>query len=724
MKLPLKTKNVLGAFLSAALLSSVSGGVHSKAWTVDAMNGLDKVHDAQVSPDNRWLVYGHREYSDSWDLVEDDLYLVSVQNPAIKPKRLTSGAGGEYNVEWSKTGDAIYFISSRSGSAQVWRLSLSGGEAMQVTKLPLPIEGFKLSPDNQGLVVSMTVTPTCENLRCSVAAANKRAALKQSHAEGYKVRVFDQLPIRHWNQWTTPEKTHIFYAPMPEKGKHIVDATDLIKGWATDVPAKPYSGMEEVAFAPDSKSVVFSAKAPSKDQMWTTNADLFQVSIEGGEIANLTDDNDALDILPKFSKDGRFMAYLAMSTPGYEADKLRIIIKDQKTGVQKELSPLWDRSVSDFAFADDNRAIYAIADDQGEKGIFEISMNFGDVRQLYKHGRASGLQVAGDRLVFGKDTFDHPREVYSIYRDGSEFTQLTRVNDEELSGVKFGEYGQFSFKGWNNEDVTGHWIKPTNFEAGKKYPVALIIHGGPQSAFGNLFHTRWNSQLWAAQGYGVLLIDFHGTPGYGQAFTDSINKNWGSKPFEDVKKGFNAAVQQMPWLDGEHACALGASYGGYMVNWIAGAWNDQLKCLVNHAGLFDMKSFATTTEELWFPEHDFGGSGVDQNVDFDTYSPSNFVQQWKLPMLVTHGMKDYRVPYAQGIGAYTSLQRQSIPSRLVMFETEDHWIQNHQNLKRWYGEVFDWMSRWTSETNQTPATDQAPALPQTMQKTPEATPVN
>lgn len=685
------------SLLSVALLAGVTSAAQAKEWTVDVMNGLDKVHDAQVSPDNRWMVYGHREYNDDWEVVNDDLFMVSVQNPAIKPKRLTSGAGGEYNVEWSKNGDSIYFLSSRSGSSQVWRLNLSGGESIQITDLPLAVEGFKLSPDNQGLALALTVTPSCETIACSVKAADKRAQLKKTQKEGYKVRAFDQLPLRHWNQWTTEEKSHLFYAAMPQGTQRVTDAKDLMPGWVTDAPAKPFSGMEEVAFSPDSKSIVFSAKAPSKDQMWTTNADLFQVSVEGGEIANLTDDNEALDILPKFSKDGRFMAYLAMQTPGYEADKLRIIIKDQKTGVVKELAPLWDRSVSDFAFADDNRAIYAIADDKGEKGIFEISMNFGDVRPLYKDGRASGLQVAGDRLVFGKDTFDHPREVYSIYRDGSEFTQLTRVNDEELSGIKFGEFGQFSFKGWNNEDVTGHWIKPANFEEGKKYPVALIIHGGPQSAFGNLFHTRWNSQLWAAQGYGVLLIDFHGTPGYGQAFTDSINKNWGSKPFEDVKKGFNAAVQQMPWLDGSRACALGASYGGYMVNWIAGAWNDQLKCLVNHAGLFDMKSFATTTEELWFPEHDFGGTGVDPNVDFDTYSPSNFVHQWKLPMLVTHGMKDYRVPYAQGIGAYTSLQRQSIPSRLVMFETEDHWIINKDNLKRWYGEVFSWMSRWTAE---------------------------
>lgn len=684
------------SLLCAGMFAGLVGVTHAKEWTVDVMNGLDKVHDAQVSPDNRWLVYGHREYNDNWDLVNDDLYMVSVQNPAIKPKRLTSGAGSEYNVEWSKNGDSVYFLSHRSGSAQVWKLNLAGGEATQITHLPLAVDGFKVSPDNQGLVLALTVTPSCDTIACSVKAVEKRDMLKKTHKDGYKVRAFDQLPLRHWNQWTTEEKSHLFYAAMPQTDKPIVDATDLMQGWVTDVPAKPFSGMEEVAFTPDSKHVVFSAKAPSKDQMWTTNADLFQVSVAGGEIVNLTDDNEALDILPKFSKDGRFMAYLAMQKPGYEADKLRIIIKDQKTGVVKELSPLWDRSVSDFAFADDNRAIYAIADDKGEKGIFEISMNFGDVRQLYKNGRASGLQVAGDRLVFSKDTFDHPRDIYSIYRDGSEFSQLTRVNEEELRGIKFGEFGQFSFKGWNNEDVTGHWIKPANYQEGKQYPVALIIHGGPQSAFGNLFHTRWNAQLWSAQGYGVLLIDFHGTPGYGQAFTDSINQNWGSKPFEDVKKGFNAALQQMPWLDGSRACALGASYGGYMVNWIAGAWNDQLKCLVNHAGLFDMKSFSTTTEELWFPEHDFGGTGVDPNVDYTTYSPSNFVHQWKLPMLVTHGMKDYRVPYAQGIGAYTSLQRQSIPSRLVMFETEDHWIKNKDNLKRWYGEVFSWMSRWTS----------------------------
>jgi dipeptidyl aminopeptidase/acylaminoacyl peptidase len=266
-----------------------------------------------------------------------------------------------------------------------------------------------------------------------------------------------------------------------------------------------------------------------------------------------------------------------------------------------------------------------------------------------------------------------------------------------LKDIQLAEFEQFSFPGANDETVYGYWMKPWNFEAGKKYPIAFIVHGGPQGSFGNMFNSRWNAQLWAAQGYGVVMIDFHGSTGYGQAFTDSIARDWGGKPLEDLKKGMAFVTEQQPWLDKDNACALGASYGGFMMNWIAGNWTDGFKCLVNHAGLFDMPSFYGSTEELWFPEHDMGGPVWDKAADYQKFNPAAFVDNWKTPMLVIHGLKDYRVPYAQGLGAFTTLQRKAIPSRLVIFPDENHWILKPANAERWYNEIFSWMKQHTAK---------------------------
>lgn len=351
--------------------------------------------------------------------------------------------------------------------------------------------------------------------------------------------------------------------------------------------------------------------------------------------------------------------------------------------------------------------MYVSAQDLGQKSIFAINSEFGDVRRIYNEGSNSELSNAGNSLFFTRHTLATPKDIFTIKTDGYGIKQLTHVNKEKLKGIEFADYQQFSFKGWNNEKVRGYWLKPANFEQGKKYPIAFLVHGGPQGSFGNIFHYRWNAQLWAAQGYGVVMIDFHGSTGYGQKFTDAIARDWGGKPLEDLQKGFAYIVKKEPWLDGNNACALGASYGGYMMNWIEGNWSDQFKCIVNHAGLFDLPSFYRTTEELWFPEHDLGGlpwlttdnAGKTVNIseDYTKFNPSAFVQNWHTPMLVIQGELDYRVPYSQSLSAFTTLQRKGIDSRLVMFKDEDHHIRNPDNLIFWYQQVFKWLNRYTKQ---------------------------
>jgi dipeptidyl aminopeptidase/acylaminoacyl peptidase len=586
-------------------------------------------------------------------------------------------------VVWAKNGQSIYFLSTRSGSKQIWQLPLTGGEAVQVSSLAVAVDGFKISDDEQNFALTLTVMPQCKTLQCTLDAQQKTANQKAT------TRHYQQLMVRHWDEWQTPFKQHVFIAKKDSFGK-ITQANDLISDWQSGIDS-----IADVAFAGDASTIVFSAKVAAKDEAWSTNFDLFEINLSNNSIKNITEQNKAWDAAPVFSADNRFLAYKSMSTPGYESDKFSINIRDNKTGRVINVAPNWDRSVSEMIFAADNRTLLVTAKDIGQTSIFAVNPEFGDVRRIYNVGTSGNIATVDDKVFFTQHSLNSAQDIFQIGVDGYGITQLTEVNKELLNDVTFGDYEQFSFKGWNNELVHGYWVKPANFEQGKKYPIAFLVHGGPQGSFGNQFHYRWNAQLWAAQGYGVVMIDFHGSLGYGQKFTDAITRDWGGKPLEDLQKGFDFIVEQESWLDNENACALGASYGGYMMNWIQGNWPEQFKCLVNHAGLFDLPSFYLSTEELWFPEHDLGGPIWSADNDYYKFNPSAFIKNWQTPMLVIQGELDYRVPYAQSLGAFTALQRKNIDSKLLMFPNEDHHIRNPDNLVVWYNEVFSWLKKYT-----------------------------
>lgn len=674
--------------LSVASVLGLSSSISNAAGlTVEKLNQLDSVHSAAVSPNGEFLVYGHKKVSGKEKL--SNLYLKSLNGEGGPDLQLTSHSSTESDVVWTHDSKAIFFLSARSGSSQVWKLNLSGGEAIQVTDLERPINGIKLSPDDKKLALTLSVFPDCADLACS---KNRLDELKKTPNKG---REYTQLMVRHWDTWKNGTFNHLFVADLVEN--RIAKLTDLTKGLETDVPAKPFAGMEEVSFSSDSKSIVYSAKAPSNDQAWHTNYDLWQVSLDTNQTVNLTKDNLAWDAQPIFSNDGRYMAYTAMTKPGAEADRFAVMLKDLVTGKVKEVAPLWDRSVRSIAFAPDSRNLYVTAQDVGQVSVFVINIQFGDIKSLHSDGSSSIVGISGDNIIISKKDLANPSDLYSLSSDGATLTPLTQVNKDKLANVEFGEYSQFNFKGWNDEQVHGYWVKPVGFKSGQKYPIAFLIHGGPQGSFGNNFSTRWNPQLWASAGYGVVMIDFHGSTGYGQQFTDSISQDWGGKPLEDLQKGFAAVTKQQTWLDSDNACALGGSYGGYMVNWIAGNWSDQFKCLVNHAGLFDMRMFYGVTEELWFAEREFGGSYMAAKENYEKFNPANFVENWKTPMLVIHGEKDFRVPYGQGLAAFTVLQRKNIESKLLMFPDENHWILSGDNKVQWYQNVLGWMDKHTNK---------------------------
>lgn len=669
---------------------------NNKIFTVEKLNSLNELHDVMVSPNGNYLVYGLKKGTASKD---NHLYLKNISSNKVQ--QVTSNIKPESNVIWASDSKSLYFLSTRSGSSQIWQLALTGGEAKQVTDLSVNINGFKVADGGKLFALAITVKPDCvevnDGFSCTI------AAMKISSEQKHNTRVYNNLMVRHWDTWATDYKEHLFIAKK-QGDALITRAHDLIPHWQSDI-----AGIGEVAIHPQASSIVFSAKNSEdkqaiKDHAWTTNFDLFEIDLASYKLTNITGDNKAWDAQPIFSPNGRFLVYKAMTTPAYESDKFTLRLRDNVTGKMRTIAQRWDRSVSEMVFADDNRTLFVTAQDSGQKSIFTVNSEFGDVRSIFNEGSNGSISTAGDSIYFVHHTLAKPSDIFTIKSDGYGVKQLTEVNQAKLANVKFADFEQFNFKGWNNETVHGYWLKPVNFEQGKKYPMAFLVHGGPQGSFGNMFNYRWNAQLWAAQGYGVVMIDFHGSIGYGQEFTNAIARDWGGKPLEDLQKGFDFIVKNQPWLDQNNACALGASYGGYMMNWIQGNWSDRFKCIVNHAGLFDMPSFYQATEELWFPEHDLGGfpwKDEKGNVsdDYNKFNPSALVGNWHTPMLVIQGELDYRVPYLQSLGAFTALQRKGIESKLIMFKDEDHHIRKPDNLVFWYQQVFAWMKAHTTLNN-------------------------
>ena len=467
---------------------------------------------------------------------------------------------------------------------------------------------------------------------------------------------------------------------------------DVSRPLDADVPSRPDGGDEEFTFSPDSSHIVFSARVAGKSEPWSTNFDLYEASSDGrAPLRNLTANNPAWDTQPVYLRNGD-LAWLAMKRPGFEADRFGIMIS--RGGSVRELVPKWDVSVDSLRVSHDGRLLLATASDLGQHPLYSIDPVDGAVTRLSRDGYVAEFS-SGRR---GNVTIWHdiatPPDLY-LLAPKSAPRRLTSVNAGLLANRDLATFEQYDFKGWNGEPVYGYVVKPAGFVEGRKYPIAFIVHGGPQVSFANHWNWRWNAQAFAARGYAVLFIDFHGSPGYGQAFTDAISQHWGDRPFEDLQKGMAAAVTKFPWLDAQRACSLGASYGGYMQNWIAGHWPDGFKCIVNHAGIFDTRSMYYSTEELWFTEWENGGPYFQVPEIHERFNPANAVAEWRTPMLVTHGEHDFRVPYTQGLSTFTALQRRGIESRLVVFPDENHWVLKPANSIYWYSTVLDWLDAHT-----------------------------
>ena len=675
------------ALIPAMVLSSL-GSVSAEGLTIETLHSLDRVSSPVASADGGKVAFVVREANLAENRGDANIYVLDL-NESGEPERLTSAPESDGAPQWSPDGETVYFLSSRSGSSQIWRKSVSGGRARQVSDYPVSVSTFRLSSGGDRIVFSSAVYPDCDTLECTADRLNE---VEASHETGM---LYDSLFVRHWDRFKDGRRNLLFSAPIENNGKKAGAPTSLMGSLVGDVPYVPFGGRGSFVFSPDGANVFFSMREAGPFEPRSTDFDIYRVNAAGGEEPNLlTDGMDGNDAYPVVSPDGAKLAFTSMARAGYESDQTNLILMDLASGEMQNLTENYDRSVGEPTFTPNGENIVFSAGDTGTHPIFKISVSDGAVSNLTKGYNAVSPTIAGDDVVFVERALDRPSDIYAVALAGGEKRRLTDMNADTLASVDMGAYEQFSFDGANGETVYGYAMKPAGYEEGETYPVAFIIHGGPQGSFSEGWSYRWNPQIYAGAGYGVVFIDFHGSTGYGQAFTDSINGDWGGKPLVDLQKGLEAATDRYEWLDGDNVCALGASYGGFMINWIAGHWADRFNCLVNHDGLFDMRSFYYSTEELWFPEWDFSGAYFENPDLYERWNPVNHVEKWQTPMMVIQGMLDYRVPPEQGLATFTALQRRGVESQLLVFPDENHWVLTSKNSVQWHREVLGWLDRY------------------------------
>lgn len=683
--------NLRSALLPLCLLAALPSLAAARGLDVRDLQKLDRVSSPVLSPDGSTVVFAKR-------IVDADVVKASsslwVRNLLTRdmapPKRLTPEGWNVNSPSFSPDGKTVYFLSAKSGTQQLYAMPLVGGAPRQLTAFALDVASYKVSPDGTRVLFSTDTFADCKaDFACTKKRLDDTAAKKSSGV------VYDGLFVRHWDTWADGRRSRLFVAALPEgKAKPVASATSLTDRLDGDAPSKPFGGADEYTWSPDGASVVAAIRVAGKGEAWSTNFDLYQVAADGSIApVNLTASNPAWDTGPVFSADGKTLFYRAMKRPGFEADRFGLMAMDLATKQVREIAPSWDRSADGIVVSKDGATIYTTAQDVGQQPLFAVDVASGTAKPVVAEGSISAFDIAGDTLAFTRNTLKTGDQLFTTTLAGAPLRAITPSAQDVLKDVNFGDFEQFNFTGWNNETVHGYVVKPHDYVEGQKYPVAFLIHGGPQGSFGNGWSYRWNPQTYAGQGYAVVMIDFHGSTGYGQAFTDAISQHWGDRPLEDLQKGWAAARQKYAFLDGGKACALGASYGGYMINWIAGNWNEPWKCLVNHDGVFDTRSMGYVTEELWFTEWENGGTPFDKPENYEKFNPVNHVAKWRVPMLVVQGEKDYRVPVDQGLSTFTALQRKGIESKLLYFPDENHWVLKPQNSILWHDTVNAWLKQ-------------------------------
>jgi len=659
----------------------------ARPFTATDLARLERVSDPRISPDGRFVAYNVRSTDWEANVGVNALWVLDLAAAGAPPRLIRDQEKSATIGRWSGDGRWLYFLSSRSGSRQLWRSTASGAETRQVTSLPLDIAWFRLAPNARAVVVAVNAHPDCDSLTCSKAKDEAKSKEKTTGV------VYDSTTIRYWDTYLDGRFTGLFAVDISADAPPT-DGVALTRGYKADIVARPDGDDASFAISHDGAAVFFAAAPSGSSQGLGAPSGLYSVPLNASSAprrldpAALTWDGE-----PALAPDGSRLAYLSRKGSIFTATRARVMIRDLKSGRTRELASTFDRSPTALTWSADSNTLYAVALDLGQERVFALNAATGAFKPLTGDGHSDSVDVAPGVIVYSRDALDSPAQIFEV-RGGGRARALTHVAEESLTQTPFAAFEQFTFTGWNGESVHGYVVKPTDYRAGRKYPVAFLIHGGPHGSFGNAWSYRWNPQVWAGMGYAAVMIDFHGSGGYGEAFAKSIVGHWGDRPLEDLQKGWAYALAHFSFLDGDRACALGGSYGGYMVAWIAGVWAKPWKCLVNHDGVFDIRLMAYATDIPGFQEAQNDTATWEKPEQVERFNPIDHVADWSVPMLVVHGGHDVRVPLDQGMGAYGAAQLRHIPSELLYFPDENHWVLKPQNSVEWYATVQAWMKRW------------------------------
>ena len=649
-----------------------------RAFTAHDLAMLDRVSDPRVAADGRQVAYNLR--STDWEGNRGLNALHIVPATGGDPVVVVEKEKAPTNPRWGGDG-RLYFLSGRSGTQQVWRRD-EDGALVQVTAFPLDVIAFRLSADARALVAAIDADPDCPTLACSKAKGDAKA---KTVATGQMLDPDGQ--IRFWDSYSDDRNVGLFHVALSGAGAPA-EATPLTRGWRADIIERPDGDDGAFAVTPDGRTVWFASSASGAARGDAPPSQLWSVTTGGGAPRALPMPAGTSLARPTLSPDGRRLAYLSRPA-GFSYARTALMVRELGSGRTREVAPGLDMALGRIAWSADGRSILTAAESKGQVPLIAIDVADGRVRTMVADGQVTDF----DGPAYVRASLTEPGQLY-MRADGSP-QALTRIGAAVLAAAPMAAAEQFSFAGWNDETVYGWMIKPAGWKPGRKYPVAFIIHGGPHGTSNNSWSYRWNPQVWAGMGYAVVQIDFHGSSGYGEAFGRSIINHWGDRPLEDLQKGWTAALKRYDWLDGSRACALGASYGGYMINWIAGQWQGPWKCLVNHAGLFDTRSMSFATDIPAFSETQYGGLTTQGALAFN---PADHAAKWKTPMLVIHGARDYRVPLDQGISTHLAMRRAGAATQFLLFPDENHWVLKPQNSVQWYATVEAWMKRWLGPT--------------------------
>jgi dipeptidyl aminopeptidase/acylaminoacyl peptidase len=651
--------------------------------TFDDMIKMHRVAEPQISPDGKWVAYTLATPDMDANRNASNIWLVSTSGGAAQ--QLTQ-SGHDSSPVWSPDGKTIGFLSSRSGDSQVYLLSLEGGEAQKLTKLSTGADIVKWSPDGKTIAFTSSVYPDCKDDDCN----SKRDAEKEKNK--VKAHVAERLLYRHWTHWNDGKRAHLFVVPADGSAA----PRDLTPGADYDVPPDQRGGPNDINFSPDSKEICFTA-VTDKMEAISTNADLFIVPVTGGEIKRITT-QPGFDGEPVYSPDGKYIAYHAQLAPEYESDRFRVMLYDRQSGKIENLSEGFDRWVDELAWSVDSKTIYFTAENETQKPVYAMAARAGaEPKKILADTYNSEISFGADgkTLVFARTSLMMPAEVFAAASDGSGARQLTHHNDSILASLEMNPPETFWFDGAEGTKVQAILVRPPKFDAAKKYPLLVILHGGPQTMASNAWSYRWNEEVFSGAGYITLMINRRGSTGYGQRFVDEITNDWGGKAYIDEIYGIDAALKKYPFIDGVHMAAAGGSYGGYLANWLD-THTGRFKAIISHAGVYDKVSMYAT-EELWFEEHDMQGTPWSNPESYRKWAPVTYAGElgkFKTPTLVICGERDYRVPYTQSLEFFSALQRQGVPSKLVVFPDEGHWVLKPQNAQFWYKTFLDWLATY------------------------------